>query len=276
MTFHRNTRAALILVLGGLIAAGANAAESEVDRNTDLLLQQMAEISERLEKNADWLSEAGSRTRQISEGEEPEELPEEDMIQAPLPPIEAPPGSDPVLIMTARMTRFVNRSIEITNRYQQALTDISVETLLNPVSYATKEAAQQVPDRLAKAELAYRRMVRESRENTRAFAAEMRSGDLPAEAIAGFNASFKDGRVIEEQIAMEGRILIAMSATAAFVLETRPEVETDTFLFQSDEHVTAYNGHAARLAELIDEQAAMMRAHQATMTKASQTIQRSR
>lgn len=276
MTFHRNTRAAVVLVLSGLIAGGVSAAESERDRNTDLLLQQMAEMSQRLEKNADWLSEAGERTRQLSEGKDVKALPEEDLTQTPLPPIEAPPGSDPVLIMTARMTRFVNRSIEITNRYQQALSALSVETILNPVSYATPEAAREVPARIAKAEHAYRRMVRESREATRAFAAEMRSGDLPAEAIAGFNESFKDGRAIEEQIEMEGRVLIAMGTTAGFLLKARPDVQTDMFLFHTDEDIATYNGHAAILADLIEEQAAMLRAHQAKVTAASQTIQQSR
>ena len=276
MKTHRQTRAALILMAGALIAGGASAAERKADPNTDLLLQQMAEISERLEKNAEWLSEAGERTRQIAEGEEVEALPEEDMTQAPLPPIEAPPGSDPVLIMTARMTRYINRSIEITNRYQQSLTDLSVETLLNPVSYATQESARKVPGRLTMAQHAYRRMVREYREATRAFAAEMRSGDLPAEAIAGFNASFKDGRAIEEQIEMEGRVLIAMGEAAAFLLESKPEVQTDMFLFHSDEDIATYNGYAATLADLVEEQAALLRANQAKITEASQNIQRSR
>jgi hypothetical protein len=75
---------------------------------------------------------------------------------------------------------------------------------------------------------------------------------------------------------MEGRVLIAMGEAAAFLLESKPEVQTDMFLFHSDEDIATYNGYAATLADLVEEQAALLRANQAKITEASQNIQRSR
>jgi hypothetical protein len=274
MKIHRSRGVLALLAIGMSMAAGVTAAASDLRESTDDLLQQMEEISNRIDSNAEWLSEAGERSRLIAEGQTPEVLPDEELTMAPLPPIEAPPGSDPVRIMTARLTRYVNRNIEITNRYQRELTALSVETLLSPSSYATKDKMERVPERMAMASRAYRRMVRDAREASRAFAAEMRSGDLPAEAIAGFNASFDDGRVIEEQIAMEGKILIHMGTVVAFVLEKRPQTDGDTFLFNKDEDVAEYQRLAEVMSRLIEEQVAMMRAQQAKIAQSTELIQK--
>ncbi|MCZ8158414.1 MAG: hypothetical protein O9256_00725 [Rhizobiaceae bacterium] len=270
MTFFRNSGRAAFLLFVVLLAGGVHA--SDTSDSTDALLKQLEELNQRIGSNADWLSEAAERSQQIADGQNPEILPDEELIQSPLPMIEAPPGSDPVLVMTARLTAYANRNIEIANRYQRDLTALSIHTLLHPSSYVTEEALASMPKRMAMLDRAYRRMVRDARESTRAFAAQMRSGDLPRDAIAGFNASFNDGRQMEEQIAMEGRVMIQMATMVAFLIEARPNTDGDLFLFERDEDVVTFNQHFASLNELVEEQTAMMRAQQEKISDAAETI----
>jgi hypothetical protein len=272
MTFHRNTRAAVVLLLSGLVAGGVHAAGSDIKESTDALIRQMEQINQRIGSNADALEEAGERTRRLSEGEDVSALPEIDGMLAPIPEVVAPPGSDPMRIMTARMTNYVNRNIGISNQYQRDLDAIEIATLLSPSSYATDESVEAMPKRIALADRAYRRMVRDARESTRAFAAQMRSGDLPKEAIEGFNESFQDGRALEEQVAMEGRVLIHIASIVAFLVEKRPEVQGEMFLFKTDEDVAAFNSLSATLADLVDEQVAAIRDQQEKINAASNKL----
>jgi len=266
----RFTRAALALVLSSLVAGGVHA--TDIKESTDALIRQMEQINQRIGSNADALEEAGERTRRLSEGEDVEALPEIDATLAPIPEVEAPPGSDPMRIMTARLTNYVNRNIGISNQYQRDLEAIDIATLLSPSSYASTESIEAMPKRIALADRAYRRMVRDARESTRAFAAQMRSGDLPKDAIEGFNESFQDGRALEEQVAMEGRVLIHIASIVAFLVEKRPEVHGEMFLFKTDEDVAAFNSLSATLADLVEEQVAAIRDQQEKINAASEKL----
>lgn len=272
MTMRRITRSAVLLVLSGFIASGVHAADSDIKESTDALIRQMEQINQRIGSNADALEEAGERTRRLSEGEDVEALPEIDATLAPIPEVEAPSGSDPMRIMTARLTNHVNRNIGISNRYQRDLEAIDITTLLSPSSYASTESIEAIPKRVALADRAYRRMVRDARESTRAFAAQMRSGDLPKDAIEGFNESFQDGRALEEQVAMEGRVLIHIASIVAFLVEKRPEVQGEVFLFKTDDDVAAFNRLNATLADLADEQVASIRDQQEKIKDASEKL----
>jgi hypothetical protein len=268
---HRPSLFAALTLAFALLGAAPVTATDDPDASADVLLRQIAEINQRISDNASDLEQSAEQTRRVLAGKDVESLETTDLLLAPLP--EVPPGADPLAIMTAKMTRYINTSIAVSNRYRAELAAIPIEAFLAPQTYANEEGFAMAAKRMARAELAYARMARALRAATQAFAEDMRSDDLPSEAIEGFNATFQDGGKMEEHLAAEGRLLAHIGTMVAFIVAQRPEVQGDAFLFRSQEGVTAYNAHLAELAELIEQQAAMTREGQARLDEVATQLE---